>query len=215
MPSQFELVLFTRLLVSVLLGVLIGFERTNRYKEAGIRTHAIVALGSCLLMILSKYGFPESINSDHSRIAAQVVTGIGFLGAGMILVRKNTVSGLTTAAGIWTTSAVGMTIGAGMYFIGVSSALMIIIVQLVFHTKWFSRFDRSNDTFMVNCNVTLIREIIDYIKSLNIEIIMYRVGEMESNRVNIELVLRYPTGLNKQILKEKMINRLTDLDVEE
>ncbi len=215
MPSQFELVLFIRLLVSVLLGVLIGFERTNRYKEAGIRTHAIVALGSCLLMILSKYGFPESINADHSRIAAQVVTGIGFLGAGMILVRKNTVSGLTTAAGIWTTSAVGMTIGAGMYFIGVSTALLIIIVQLVFHTKWFSRFDRSNDTFMVNCNVTLIREIIDYIKSLNIEIVMYRVGEMESNRVNIELVLRYPAGLNKQILKEKMLNRLTDLDVEE
>lgn len=215
MPSQFELVLFIRLLVSVLLGVLIGFERTNRYKEAGIRTHAIVALGSCLLMILSKYGFPESINADHSRIAAQVVTGIGFLGAGMILVRKNTVSGLTTAAGIWTTSAVGMTIGAGMYFIGISTALLIIIVQLVFHTKWFSRFDRSNDTFMVNCNVTLIREIIDYIKSLNIEIIMYRVGEMESNRVNIELVLRYPVGLNKQILKEKMLNRLTDLDVEE
>jgi hypothetical protein len=93
--------------------------------------------------------------------------------------------------------------------------LLIIVVQLVFHTKWFSRFDRSNDTFMVNCNVSMIREIIDYVKSLNIEIIMYRVGEMESNRVNIELVLRYPSGLNKQLLKEKMLNRLTDLDVEE
>lgn len=215
MPSQFELVLFTRLLISVLLGILIGFERTNRYKEAGIRTHAIVALGSCLLMILSKYGFQDTLDADHSRIAAQVVTGIGFLGAGMILVRKNTVSGLTTAAGIWTTSAVGMTIGAGMYFIGISSALLIIIVQLVFHTKWFSQFDRSNDTFMVNCNVSMIREIIDYVKSLNIEIVMYRVGEMESNRVNIELILRYPSGLNKQVLKEKMLDRLTDLDVEE
>lgn len=215
MPSQLEYTLVARLLVSVFLGALIGFERTNRYKEAGIRTHAIVALGSCLLMILSKYGFPETIYADQSRIAAQVVTGIGFLGAGMILVRKNTVSGLTTAAGIWTTSAVGMTIGAGLYFIGVSTALLIIIVQLVFHTKWFSRFDRSNDTFMVNCNVIMIRDIIDYIKSLNIEIIMYRVGEMESNRVNIELILRYPSGLNKQVLKEKMLNHLTDLDVEE
>lgn len=215
MPSQFDYVLVTRLLISVILGVLIGLERTNRYKEAGIRTHAIVALGSCLLMILSKYGFQDTLDADHSRIAAQVVTGIGFLGAGMILVRKNTVSGLTTAAGIWTTSAVGMTIGAGMYFIGISTALLIIIVQIVFHTKWFSRFDRSNDTFMVNCNVTMIREIIDYIKSLEIEIVMYRVGEMEANRVNIELVLRYPNGLNKQVLKEKMLNRLTDLDVEE
>lgn len=215
MPSQFEFILVTRLLISVIIGVLIGLERTNRYKEAGIRTHAIVALGSCLLMILSKYGFQDTLDADHSRIAAQVVTGIGFLGAGMILVRKNTVSGLTTAAGIWTTSAVGMTIGAGMYFIGISTAFLIIIVQIVFHTKWFSRFDRSNDTFMVNCNVSMIREIIDYIKSLEIEIVMYRVGEMEANRVNIELVLRYPNGLNKQVLKEKMLNRLTDLDVEE
>ena len=164
MPTQFEWILFFRLLISVLLGVLIGFERTNRYKEAGIRTHAIVALGSCLLMILSKYGFMDTMDADHSRIAAQVVTGIGFLGAGMILVRKNTVSGLTTAAGIWTTSAVGMTIGAGMYFIGVSTAVLIILVQIVFHTKWFSRFDRSNDTFMVNCNTASIRDIIDYIK---------------------------------------------------
>lgn len=215
MPSQFEFILAARLLISVIIGVLIGLERTNRYKEAGIRTHAIVALGSCLLMILSKYGFQDTLDADHSRIAAQVVTGIGFLGAGMILVRKNTVSGLTTAAGIWTTSAVGMTIGAGMFFIGISAALLIIIVQIVFHTKWFSRFDRSNDTFMVNCNVSMIREIIDYVKSLEIEIVMYRVGEMEANRVNIELVLRYPNGLNKQVLKEKMLNRLTDLDVEE
>lgn len=215
MPSQFELTLFIRLFISVILGVLIGVERTNRYKEAGIRTHAIVALGSCLLMILSKYGFEDSLYADPTRIASQVVTGIGFLGAGMILVRKNTVSGLTTAAGIWTTSAVGMTIGAGMYFIGVSSALLIVVVQLVFHTKWFARFDRSNDTFMVTCNVSMIREIIDFVKSQRIEIVMYRVGEMEANRVNVELVLRYPTGLNKQILKEKLLNRLTDLEVEE
>lgn len=215
MPTQFDLILLLRLVIAVFFGALIGFERTNRYKEAGIRTHAIVALGSCLLMLLSKYGFPEVANADHSRIAAQVVTGIGFLGAGMILVRKNTVSGLTTAAGIWTTSAVGMTIGAGMYFIGISTAVLVILVQLVFHTKWFSRFDRSNDTFLVNCSTSSIREIIDYVKSLDIEIVMYRVGEQDENRVNIELILRYPNGLNKQILKEKMLEHLTDLDVEE
>ena len=215
MPTQFDFILLLRLVIAVLLGALIGFERTNRYKEAGIRTHAIVALGSCLLMILSKFGFPEVSNADHSRIAAQVVTGIGFLGAGMILVRKNTVSGLTTAAGIWTTSAVGMTIGAGMYFIGISTAVLVILVQLVFHTKWFSRFDRSNDTFLVNCSTSSIREIIDYVKSLDIEIVMYRVGEQDENRVNIELILRYPNGLNKQILKEKMLEHITDLDVEE
>ena len=102
-----------------------------------------------------------------------------------------------------------------MYFIGISTAALIIFVQVVFHTKWFSRFDRSNDTFLVNCQTTSIREIIDYIKSLDIEIVMYRVGEAEANRVNVELVLRYPNGLNKQVLKERMLKRLTDLDVEE
>lgn len=213
MPSQFELNLFLRLFVSVLLGVFIGFERTNRYKEAGIRTHAIVALGSCLLMILSKYGFVDAGVTDQSRIAAQVVTGIGFLGAGMILVRKNTVSGLTTAAGIWTTSAVGMTIGAGMYFIGISTAALMIVVQIVFHTKLFSRFERANDTFLVNCQEASLREIIEYIRDLDIEIVTYRVGETDFNRVHIEFFLRYPDGLNKRKLKEKMLEKIHTLEV--
>ena len=101
-----------RVFVAMILGLLIGNERKNRNKSAGLRTHAIVALGSSLMMVVSKYGFWDVAQGDGARLAAQVVSGVGFLGAGMIFVRNNLVSGLTTAAGIWTTAGVGLTVGA-------------------------------------------------------------------------------------------------------
>ena len=126
------------LVTAVVCGALIGAERTFRQKEAGIRTHIIVALGSALIMIVSKYGFfdivglADHVNLDGSRLAAQVVTGISFLGAG-IIVFKGTVKGLTTAAGVWTTAGIGLAAGAGMYGIAVYSTLILLIVQIVIH----------------------------------------------------------------------------------
>ena len=126
------------LVTAVICGALIGVERTFRQKEAGIRTHIIVALGSALIMIVSKYGFfdivglADHVNLDGSRLAAQVVTGISFLGAG-IIVYKGTVKGLTTAAGVWTTAGIGLAAGAGMYGIAVYATLILLIVQIVIH----------------------------------------------------------------------------------
>ncbi len=126
------------LVTAVICGAAIGVERTFRQKEAGIRTHIIVALGSALIMIVSKYGFfdivglADHVNLDGSRLAAQVVTGISFLGAG-IIVFKGTVKGLTTAAGVWTTAGIGLAAGAGMYGIAVYSTLILLIVQIVIH----------------------------------------------------------------------------------
>lgn len=126
------------LVTAVLCGAAIGIERTYRQKEAGIRTHIIVALGSALIMIVSKYGFfdiigyAEHVNLDGARLAAQVVTGISFLGAG-IIVYKGTVKGLTTAAGVWTTAGIGLAAGAGMYGIAVYSTLILLIVQIAIH----------------------------------------------------------------------------------
>ena len=128
-----------RLLVACVCGFAIGFERKNRGKEAGIRTHCVVACASALMMIISKYGFmdlPDSMRgADGARIAAQVVSGIGFLGAGMIFVHKNTIKGLTTAAGIWATAGIGMAIGAGMYFVGIVSTAVIFFIQILLHGK--------------------------------------------------------------------------------
>ncbi len=129
------------LVTAVLCGGAIGVERTLRQKEAGIRTHIIVAMGSALIMVVSKYGFFDivnmtgvagNINLDGARLAAQVVTGISFLGAG-IIVYKGTVKGLTTAAGVWTTAGIGLAAGAGMYGIAVYATLIILIVQIVIH----------------------------------------------------------------------------------
>lgn len=123
-----------RILLSGLCGGMIGYERESRKKGAGLRTHVIVSVSAALMMILSKYGFQdvlgEYVRLDPSRVAAGVVTAIGFLGSGVIFARNHNVSGVTTSAGIWATLGVGMSIGAGMYLIGISVALIVIMVEV-------------------------------------------------------------------------------------
>ena len=122
-----------RLFVAAILGGVIGLEREYRAKEAGFRTHFLVALGSGLFMILSQFGFDdvlghyELVSLDPSRIASQVVTGIGFIGAGTIIFQKHVVRGLTTAAGLWVTSAIGMTAGAGMYVLSIATTVLVLL----------------------------------------------------------------------------------------
>ena len=127
-----ELEIAVRLLVAATLGSLIGFERERLLWAAGIRTHMLVCVGACLVMIVSAYGFNDVL-SDHvvldpSRVAAQVVSGIGFLGAGSILLRGSVIRGLTTVASIWTVAAIGLAIGGGLYFAGVASTLIILVI---------------------------------------------------------------------------------------
>ena len=122
------------IVIAALLGGAIGLEREYRSKEAGFRTHFLVGLGSGLLMVLSMHGFDgyESvpgviIQRDPARMAAQVVSGIGFIGAGTIIFQKNVVKGLTTAAGLWVTSAIGMTASAGMYAVATAATIMVLV----------------------------------------------------------------------------------------
>ncbi len=126
--AEYELI--TRLLVAVLLGGIIGFER-GIHHDAGLRTHIIVCLGAAAIMVLSecfvkKYG----IETEIMRMAAQVVSGVGFLGAGSIVVDGNRVRGITTAAGIWTTACVGLVVGGGYYIIAISIVLLMLISML-------------------------------------------------------------------------------------
>jgi len=120
-----------RIFVAGLLGGLIGFERELRAKEAGVRTHFIVALGSALFMIISQYAF--SGRFDASRVAAQVVSGIGFIGAGVIIFQKNVVRGVTTAAGLWVAAAIGLACGSAMYPVAIAATLMTILVLETMH----------------------------------------------------------------------------------
>ncbi len=121
-----------RLLLAGMLGAVIGLDREYRAKEAGFRTHFLVSLGSALFMIISQYGFAEIVmangaNYDGARVAAQIVSGIGFLGAGTIIFHKQFIRGLTTAAGMWATAGIGMAIGGGMYFLGVAATILVLI----------------------------------------------------------------------------------------
>lgn len=122
-----------RLAVSTICGFIIGFERKTRSKEAGIRTHAIVALAAALMMIISKYAFPDSGSRDSARVAAQIVSGIGFLGAGIIFYRRDMLHGLTTAAGIWATAGIGMAIGSGMVATGIMASTILLVLQIFLH----------------------------------------------------------------------------------
>lgn len=115
------------------MGALIGAERELRAKEAGIRTHLLVALGSTLFMIISLYAFTGSDHFDASRVAAQVVSGIGFIGAGTIIFQKNVIRGLTTAAGMWVTAAIGLACGAGMYVEATATVILSILCLEVVH----------------------------------------------------------------------------------
>ena len=133
-----ELEFLLRIVLSIICGAGIGFERETRLITAGIRTHIIVSLGSALMMIISKYGFGDVLQSsniglDPSRIAAGIVTAVGFIGAGVIFVRNQTISGVTTAAGIWATVGIGMGIGSGMYIIGIVTTVLLVILQLLLH----------------------------------------------------------------------------------
>lgn len=128
-----------RILLATVLGAAIGLERTKRQKEAGVRTHCIIACASAVFMILSKYAFIDtaalagSRGADAARIAAQVVSGISFLGAGVIFKNGSSIRGLTTAAGMWGTAAVGMAIGAGMYWVGLIEAAILVAIQIILH----------------------------------------------------------------------------------
>jgi putative Mg2+ transporter-C (MgtC) family protein len=166
-----DLTYLLRILISIVLGFIIGYERKLRYKEAGVRTHAIVAAGSCLMMLVSKYGFKDIIGADGSRVAAQIVSGIGFIGAGMILYKRQALHGLTTAAGIWTTAGIGMAVGSGMYILSVGTTILIVLVQCIMHLPcklFISKTIKSmRITFLCNNNENEIVKKIFEIERFN------------------------------------------------
>ena len=141
-----------RIFVAALLGGAIGLEREYRAKEAGFRTHFLVALGSALFMIVSAYGFEGALGTpehrwDVSRVASQVVSGIGFIGAGTIIFHKseNVVRGLTTAAGLWVTAAIGLACGGGMYVLSIASTFLVLVGLEAFNF-FLHKFDKKRKT---------------------------------------------------------------------
>ena len=163
-------VLVLRILLAGLCGGIIGYERKNRGKGAGVRTHTIVALAAALMMIISKYGFADVADmpgmriADPARIAAQVVSGVGFLGAGMIYFNRHLVKGLTTAAGVWATAGVGLAMGAGLYTVAVFSTLFIVFAQVFLHKKY--KFLNMPSEEILTVTITDEAEALDFLHAM-------------------------------------------------
>lgn len=197
-----------RLIVALLLGGIIGLEREYRSKDAGFRTHFLVALGAALFTIISQYGFGDGVK-DTSRVAAQVVSGIGFLGAGLIVFQKNVVRGLTTAAGLWVTAAIGMACGVGMY-----TTAVIVTVLILFGLEVLNKFIPHLGTTTMQLSFSSpsresARQVVDQIKAESVHIYNY---EMKGKRTSkgeiyeVEMELRLPRGHHNSRILDLLID---------
>ncbi len=165
-----------RLLLATLLAGLVGFDRERNESSAGLRTHALVGMSSCLLMIASAFGFADILGTPHvtldpSRVAAQIVTGIGFLGAGTIMARGSFVKGLTTAASVWSVAAIGLAVGGGLYGAAIiATVLALALLALLRPVE--RRMDRRwrRQTFLVRYNPreSSLESLVDALKAASL-----------------------------------------------
>ena len=193
-----------RLLIAFLVGGIIGFERSHRFKEAGIRPHILVCVTATLLMLVSKYGFADLMNesgmevlgtrgADSSRIAAQVVSGISFLCAGVIFKVGSNIRGLTTAAGFWMTAGIGLAIGAGMYIPVVFCILLILILQYVMYRIPFTSETHGGNHlhFIVKSNHGFDKILHKQLELWNAQVTNSRVTRNISNgTTDYDLIIR-------------------------
>ena len=176
-----------RLFIAGILGGLIGFEREFRAKEAGLRTHFIVALGSALFMLISQYAFTGRF--DAARVAAQVVSGIGFIGAGVIIFQKNVVRGVTTAAGLWVAAAIGLACGAGMYVVAIAATLFTIMCPETMHIITRRYGEKSVMVTISPVTGEQLTGILDQIRKSNFEIDSFSLTD---DSASITLHMRQP-----------------------
>lgn len=205
-----------RLALAGVLGAAVGFEREYRAKEAGTRTHFLVAVGSCLIMVVSQWGFRDmialtaiypdaNIRFDVSRVAAQIVSGIGFIGAGTIMMQKQVVHGLTTAAGLWAVAGIGMAVGGGLYLVGISATVFALIGLEAM--RYFLRKFRTRASYLVflTKDRNNLIQVTNELNANDFHIINYsvgseKVGSEEWLKVKMWVRERVPNGEN-QILR--------------
>ncbi|SDG44517.1 MgtC/SapB family protein [Desulfosporosinus hippei] len=208
--TEYEMAL--RLFIACVFGGVVGFEREKNDSPAGFRTHILVSLGSALIMILSMYGFNDfaTVNKDPARLAAQVVSGIGFLGAGTILRDKTSVKGLTTAASLWVVAAIGLAAGAGFYF---SSFFVTVLVFLTLERSVETYFFRNSQTIKVEaingtCKVKDINRLLESHSIVPQNISMTLLKE-DHHRTTLEYKVRTPF---RKIDMEQIIEDINEID---
>jgi putative Mg2+ transporter-C (MgtC) family protein len=205
-----------RLLLALILGGLIGFERERNSSAAGFRTHILVCLGAALVMLLSAYGFPEfagepNVSMDPARLAAQVISGIGFLGAGTILRNGMSITGLTTAASLWVVAAIGLASGAGFYFAAILTTIMVLLSLWMLNAvekKFFS----SKRIYLVKIHAVRTHGVLNDISSLLEKqgVVITSVSLEEDDRkensedLQITMSLKLPKALKTFVMLDEL-----------
>ena len=221
--SPLELTMVLRLIVAAILGGIVGMERGSGDRPAGFRTHILVCVGSALFMLVSIYGFddiaPVTTNleddigtrRDTARIAAQVVSGIGFLGAGTILHEGLTIKGLTTAASLWIVSAIGLAVGSGIYLLSTVATMLTMLTLVTFRT-WEKRFagNRSERRFIrvVTRNTPgIITEITGYLSECGIKVKTLNVkSDNKNNNIILEIYLKIDKNIDMGMVADGIQN---------
>ena len=208
MSEEFELL--GRLLLAAVLGGAIGAERELNDQAAGLRTHMLLTIGACLFTLVSAYGFGGGVGTDPSRLAAQIVTGIGFLGGGAIVRQGLTVKGLTTAASIWATASVGVAIGAGSYVLGIGGTLLVVgtLFGLRRLSNLLQRWGVSREEYVLSTTTEFdAQRVVDAIRSERVDLrsLERREGDEEDQ---IVLVVK----LRPLYRPEQLIDVLGSLD---
>lgn len=211
MISEHEIVM--RMILSFVLGGLVGIERECHNKSAGFRTHILVCLGSTLIMIISIYGFPQAAVRDPARLAAQVVSGIGFLGAGTILKDGNDISGLTTAASLWVVSGIGLAVGAGCFLAAVSAtafSFLTLISLAQLEKRYFGRKQSCEFYMIIDERPGQIGEIGSILgqRGITIKSLETERYSKDYKKLQLHLILRLPYPLKK----EEILTILADLE---
>ncbi len=210
-------IFFLRIVLACLCGAAIGFERTKRLKEAGMRTHIIVCCTAALVMIVSKYGFADMLNGDEAsflgtrgadpaRLAAQVVSGISFLCAGVIFKNGSTVKGLTTAAGLWGTACIGLAIGSGMWIVGIFATVMISILQVVMHkfTVGADSYTNTRLRFAVRDDDSFRAELDELLEQWEVQISDCQIRRLNDDLVEYDIALKTRKEITVNDLQEIM-----------
>lgn len=205
-------VILVRLALASLFGALIGLERERKDWVAGLRTHMLVSVGSCLFMIVSAFGFADILGTEHvsldpSRVAAQVVSGIGFIGAGTILfLKRGAVRGLTTAAGLWTVAAIGMATGGGLYFAAGATTIIALIILWILQPIEFV-YSKKFKHRTLRVVTTLDADTTELIKSIFNQFNL-KIYNFSLNRVEDEFVYQLQIDYNHVENLDEIVNEL-------
>lgn len=190
--------IFLRLAVAAVLGSAVGLERERVESAAGLRTHALVSMGSALLMIVSMFGFQDAVHApdvvlDPSRVAAQIVSGIGFLGAGVIIFRREIIRGLTTAASIWVVAAIGMATGGGLYLaaaIGTALSLGILAVMKPLERSWTARRRPHTLRLVIDPKQVAIERVVTRLSELGLSLRQVETRLSEPGKTRLDLTVQ-------------------------